>query len=367
MSTILCALECYTLVMSLSLFQKNDTGQVVGVDIGKSSIKAVQLKKEDGKIKLVTYGEIFLGSFVGQADGKSVQAGEDLIVSAIVSLFKEAKITAKKAIFSVDPASTFVTTIPIPRSAVDNISTVLSFEARKYLPVPLSTVDIDHWFIPNGMFEDDPKMMQAVLAAIKHETLTLYSRIAQRLGIVDPLFEIEAFSLSRSLLSQDPFSVVIDIGSQYSTVTLSHKGVILDVHLIPRGSQESTIQLSKALSISEDEAEKYKREIGYYGDPSNPYIAEVMKLSTYPLFGDIGRLLLMYERKYNQIVDKIVFTGAGSRVQGILDTAKEVLKGNLLLADPFLKVDTPVFLHEMLKRVGSTYAVSVGLALKGFE
>jgi len=105
--------------------------------------------------------------------------------------------------------------------------------------------------------------------------------------------------------------------------------------------------------------------MGYHGDPGNPYVAEVMKLSTYPLFGDIGRLLLMYERKYNQIVDKIVFTGAGSRVQGILDVAGEVLKGNLLLADPFQKVETPLFLHDMLKRVGCTYSVCVGLALKG--
>jgi type IV pilus assembly protein PilM len=330
-------------------------------------VKAVQLKKEDGKIKLVTYGEIFMGSLMGQTDGKSVAAGEDLIVSAIVSLFKEAKITAKRAIFSVDSSSTFVTTIPVPRTAIDDITTVLSFEARKYLPVPLSTVDIDHWLIPNGMFDEDPKMMQVVLAAIKHETLTLYSRIAQRLGVSDPLFEIEAFSLNRSLFDNDPFSVIVDIGSQYSTITLVHKGVILDVHLIPRGSQESTVQLSKALSISEVEAERYKRENGYKGDPSNPYVAEVMKLSTYPLFGDIGRLLLMYERKYNQVVDKIVFTGAGSRVKGILDVAKEVLKGNLLLADPFKKVETPVFLHDMLKRVGSTYAVGTGLALKGFE
>jgi len=211
--------------MSLSFFQKNDTGHVVGIDIGKSSVKAVQLKKEDSKIKLVTYGEIFMGSFVGQADGRSVSAGEDLVVSAIVTLFKEAKITAKRAIFSVDPASTFVTTIPIPRSAVENINTVLSFEARKYLPVPLATVDLDHWLIPTGMFEEDPKMMQVVLAAIKHETLTLYSRIAQRLGVTDPLFEIEAYSLSRSLLGDNPFSVVVDIGAQFSTITLVHKGV----------------------------------------------------------------------------------------------------------------------------------------------
>ncbi len=353
--------------MSLSFFTKNDTGHVVGVDIGKSSIKAVQLKKENEKIKLVTYGEIFLGSLNGQTDGRAINAGEDLIVSAVVELFKEAKITAKRAIYSVDPASTFVTTIPLPKSAAQDVPTALSFEARKFLPVPLSTVDIDHWLIPAGMFEVDSQMMQVVLAAIKHETLTLYSRIAQRLGTTDPLFEIEAFSLNRSLLSNDPFSIILDIGAQYSTIILVHKNVILDVHLIPRGSQESTIQLSKALSMSEDEGERYKREVGYTGDPSNKYIAEVMKLSTYPLFGDIGRLLLMYERKYNQVVDKIVFTGAGARVPGIIDVAGEVLKGKLVIADPFAKIETPAFLKEMLHRVGPTYAVSVGLALKAFE
>ncbi len=353
--------------MSLSFFQKNDDGHVVGVDIGKSSIKAVQLKKENDKIKLVTYGEIFLGTLLGQIDGKAVSAGEDLIVSAIVTLYKEAKITAKKAIFSVDPASTFVTTIPIPRTSIDDIPTALSFEARKYLPVPLSTVDIDHWLIPSGLFQEDPVNVQVVLAAIKHETLTLYSRIAQRLGVPDPLFEIEAFSLKRSLLSDGKFSIIVDIGAQFSTVTLVYKDIILDVHLIPRGSQESTMQLSKALSLAEGEAEKQKVEFGYETQADNKYVGEVMKLSTYPLFGDIGRLLLMYERKYNQIVEKIIFTGSGSRVKGLATIAGEVIKGNISLANPYLKVDTPPFLREMLERVGPTYSVSVGLALKGFE
>lgn len=353
--------------MSLSFFQQSNDGHAVGIDIGKSSIKAVQLKKEHNVMKLVTYGEIFLGNLLGQADGKAVSAGEDLIVSAIVTLYKEAKITAKKAIFSVDPASTFVTTIPIPKESSSDILTALSFEARKYLPVPLSTVDIDHWLIPPGVIEEDQKNVQVVLAAIKHETLTLYSRIAQRLGVQNPLFEIEAFSLKRSLLGDGSFSIIVDIGAQYSTVTLVHKEIILDVHLIPRGSQESTTQLAKALSLSEIEAEKMKQDFGYNERTDNKYVGEVMKLSTYPLFGDIGRLLLMYERKYNQIVDKVIFTGSGSRVKGISLVAGEVIKGNILLANPFQKIDTPSFLHDMLARVGPSYSVSVGLALKGFE
>jgi type IV pilus assembly protein PilM len=353
--------------MSLSFFQQNNDEHVVGVDIGKSSIKAVQLKKEHNTMKLVTYGEIFLGNLLGQVDGKAVSAGEDLIVSALITLYKEAKITAKKAIFSVDPASTFVTTIPISREYSEDLLVALSYEARKYLPVPLSTVDIDHWLIPPGILKEDQKYIQVVLAAIKHDTLTLYSRIAQRLGVQNPLFEIEAFSLKRSLLGDGSFSIIVDIGAQYSTVTLVHKEIILDVHLIPRGSQESTTQLAKALSLSEAEAEKKKKDFGYDQNTDSKYVGEVMKLSTYPLFGDIGRLLLMYERKYNQIVDKIIFTGSGSRVNGISLAAGEVIKGDIILANPFQKIDTPSFLHDMLKRVGPSYSVSVGLALKGFE
>lgn len=353
----------------MALFGSKQEDRSLGIDIGKSSIKAVQLKKEGEKVKLETYGEIALGPYNDLVPGKAVHLGEEKTIEVIVELFKQAKITSKHAFFSVDPSSTFVTTLPIPRpKEAKDVAAAIAFEARKFLPVSVSEVAMDHWFVPEGMLKEDEKTVNVVLAAIKNDTIALYSRLVSRLGIPEPFFEVEGFGLVRALkVASESFVMIVDIGAQFTTVTLVYKGIILDIHLIPRGSQDTSGQLSKALVLPEELAEEIKRSSGYYGNTTYPYAQEVVKLSTYPLFGDMGRLLLMYERKYNKVVDKVILTGGGARTPGVLDACREVIRSEVSLAKPFATIESPAFLHDMLERVGPTYAVAVGLALKGFE
>lgn len=355
----------YFYITMFHLFEKKEEERALGIDIGSSAIKVVQLKREDGVIKLETYGEIALGAYAGLVNGKAVRLGEEKTIEAMHSLFAEAKITAKRVAFSVDAASTFLTTISVPKMLPEDIDKMLPFEARKYLPIPVSEVELDHWMMPEGLIHDDARAMQLVLTAVKHDTLGVYSRLAARLGFESPIFEVEGFSLMRSLnIKELPLTLVVDVGAQFTTTTLVHKGVLLDMHVVTRGSQETTVQLSKALALSEEEAEEKKRSLGYNGDSKQEYMQEVMRLSTYPLFGDIGRLLLMYERKYNQVIEGVIFTGGGVRTPGILEAAQEAIRTPIRLATPFETVQTPTFLKDLLARIGPSYSIAVGLALK---
>ncbi|MEZ0208850.1 MAG: pilus assembly protein PilM, partial [Candidatus Paceibacterota bacterium] len=94
------------------------------------------------------------------------------------------------------------------------------------------------------------------------------------------------------------------------------------------------------------------------------YVKDVMQLSSYPLFGEVARLSLMYERKYNQSIEGIILSGGGARVLGVLDAYKETVHIAGRIATPFEQIDVPPFLHEMIERVGPSYAVAVGCALK---
>jgi Tfp pilus assembly PilM family ATPase len=207
-----------------------------------------------------------------------------------------------------------------------------------------------------------------VLAAVKNTTLEKYQRLATKLGLENPVFEIESFSFLRSALHGDmQLLLCIDIGSQYTTVTLVRSGSILDLHVISQGSLLSTMRLSQALSLPVTAAEETKRTFGYMGDDSNPFIKEVMQLSSYPLFGEVARLLLMYERKYNQVIEGIIVGGGGARTPGILDALHESVQTASRTATPFDQVEVPAFLKEMITKIGPSYAVATGLALKKLQ
>ena len=78
------------------LFKKEEVGQALGLDIGTSSIKVVQLRREKDKIILDTYGEIALGPYAGMLAGQAVHLGEEKTIEAINDVFKEARFTEEE-------------------------------------------------------------------------------------------------------------------------------------------------------------------------------------------------------------------------------------------------------------------------------
>jgi cell division ATPase FtsA len=156
----------------------------------------------------------------------------------------------------------------------------------------------------------------------------------------------------------------VDIGAINTVLSLVYQGIVLDMHVISRGSQEGTMQVTKALSVTIDTAEEAKRVFGYKGDESNPYLKDILELASYPLFGEVARLSLMYERKYNQTIEGIILTGGGSRIPGMLTTYSKTVHIAGRIVTPFEQIVVPEFLSEMMEQIGPTYAVAVGCALK---
>ena len=348
-------------------FLKNDEmRQAIGLDIGPSAVKVVQLRREKNKIILDTYGEVALGPYGGLKIGQAVHVGEEKLVEAISDLFREAKVTARDTVVAIDPSGAYVSLVHVPKVTDEQLKTMMPIEARKYIPIPLTEIQMDWWHIPDTVkFSNSEKTISVVLAAVNNTTLLSYDGLVKKLELKNVEYEIHGYSLLRSSPPHTHNMVMyVDIGAQMTTLSLVYQGIVLDMHVITRGSQDSTMQLSKALSITIDSAEESKRVFGYKGNAENPYIKDILELSSYPLFGEVARLSLMYERKYNQTIEGIILTGGGSRVPGMITTYSKTVHIAGRIVTPFEQVIVPEFLAEMMEHVGPTYAVALGCALK---
>lgn len=352
----------------MSIFSSIQEIHAVGIDIGQSAIKVVQLRCAEGKVFLESYGSIELGPYGGFEAGQAVSLGDEKILEAIEDVFKASKISTKNASLSLDAASCFVSCIEIPHVEKEELNNIVPLEARKYIPIPISEVQLDFWLMPQEENKEGENTLHAkdkiVLAAVTNAALEKYTRIATKLGIEKPDFEIESFSFLRTAhIEAGKFFLFLDIGSRYSTVFLVKDDILLDMHVIGYGSQNSTMQLSKAMIIPIALAEENKRKYGYEGEKSSPFIKEIMQLSSYPLFGEVTRLLLNYERKYNQVVEGIIVGGGGARAKGLLDTMSETIHTPVRLITPFETCEIPEFFKEMTHTIGPSYAIACGLAL----
>ena len=346
--------------------KKEEIGQVLGLDIGTSSVKVVQLRKEKNRLILDTYGEVALGPYAGLKIGQGTHLGEEKLFEAIKDLFKEAKVTARDTVVAIDSSGAFVSLVHVPKVEEEQLKTMMPLEARKYIPVPLTEVQMDWWHIPPTVkFGADDKTTSVVLAAVNNSILSAYDSLVRKLDLRNVEYEIHGYSLLRASPPHTHNMVMyVDIGAQITTLSVVFQGIVLDMHVITRGSQDSTMQLSRALSITLDSAEEAKRTFGYKGDENNPYLKDILELSSYPLFGEVARLSLMYERKYNQTIEGIILTGGGARIPGMLTTYSKTVHIAGRLVTPFEQVIVPEFLSEMMERVGPTYAIALGCALK---
>jgi type IV pilus assembly protein PilM len=133
------------------LFSKEKTAEsVIGIDIGVSAIKIVQLKRKGGKALLETYGTLALGPYQQMPIGSVTNLAVPEIVQALSDIIREAGITVYDGGIAIPSNSSLLFTLQLPANIEEKeYPTIVPTEARKFIPVPISEVLLDYWVIPN--------------------------------------------------------------------------------------------------------------------------------------------------------------------------------------------------------------------------
>lgn len=358
--------------------------EAVGIDIGSSSIKVVQLKKKNGKAILETYGVISLGPYANSDVGVVTILKTEDIARALLDVIKESNVNTKFAVMAIPSLSSLIFTISLPSTISEaELSKIIPIEARKYIPVPIAEVVLDWFVIPKEaeFFENDqatpaqnsssdpnttkPKPQTEVLVvAIHNDVLSQYQDILKKTNLRSDSFEMEIFSNIRSSFSHEVAPVLlIDFGASKTKISIIESGVVRVFHVVNRGSQDISRNISQSLSIPFNEAEKLKRTVGLDAN-MDPRVEEICRLSINYIFTDINSIVFSYEKKYNKNISKVFLVGGGSLLKGLIDVAKTNFKAEVVYSHPFSKTEAPAFLAPILEASGPEFSVAVGLALR---
>ncbi len=358
-------------------------GSVLGVDIGSSSIKLVQLRRDKGHAVLETYGEIALGPYSGTEVGRATHLDTANISKALTDLITEANVTAVNAGIAVPFSASLTSVIEMPKMNPKQLAHMIPLEARKYIPANINEVMLDWFIIPEDTAKEEwtrskasaeatpektPKT-EVLLVAIHNEILNSYQALTQQAGLNVGFYELEVFGSVRSSLSTGIAPVmIVDMGAATTKVYIVERGIVRFSHLISIGAQDLTLGVSRSLGVSFDKAERLKREQGLIdmGEGKNQ-VKDALLSTLGRIFSDINRVLLSYEKKYGRNVSRMILTGGGAGLPEIAPYAKNLVSVEVGLSDPFDKVQTPAFLEDVLEEVGPEFAVSVGMALRRMQ
>ncbi len=357
-----------------SIFTKKSPS-VLGVDLGSSAIKVVQIRKKHGRAVLETYGELALGPYAGTEIGRATSLAGDKIIEALKDILREAKTTTNACGVALPLSSSLISFISLPPIGDKHISEVIALEARKYIPVPINEVMLDWSLIPR---EDSYASNEAetvvnkakegqdvMVVAISNEYISNYQNIMSGSGLSPSFYEIELFSSIRASIDQGLQAVMIlDMGAQSTKLYIVERGLLRASHIINKGSQDITLALSKAMSVPVVQAETMKRSYGLSGGDEYKDQKEIITVNLDYIFYEANAVLLNYEKKYHKNISKVVLTGGGVLLKGFAELAKNSFQSEVVYSNPFGKLETPAFLAEQLTAAGPEFTVAIGAALR---
>lgn len=332
---------------------------ILGVDIGTANVKIAQISKDEaqGRYVLDTYGMV---NMTPQLGTKSSESSIVEMAKVLKALLDRAHVTTKRCAISFPNSVVFTSVIELPKMEEKELGAAVEFEAKKYVPLALSEVDLA-WTPVERLTSDKLNGNQKILlTAVPKQVTQDYMRVFALAGLDPEVGEIEALALIRSLIGNAPINcVIIDIGARSTGLNFIQNGYLRLSRNLNVGGDTITHKISQTLNISLARAEQFKKD---FGVSQNTFVPESVKPILNIIKSEVKQLLTIYQSQ-NVQVEKIILVGGGASLPGLTDFFED-LKIKVELGNPLQAISYSQSLQPILKRYALSLPIAIGLALR---
>jgi len=339
---------------------------LIGIDIGSSSIKMVELKEVNGEYRLENIG---MASIPSEAIVDNTIMESISIVEAIKSLIKINKIKVKNVASSIAGSSVIIRKILLPIMSAEELDSTIQWEAEQYIPFEMSDVNIDYQIL--GPSKNDSTQMNILLVASKKDIINDYVMMFHEVGMMLQVVDVDCFALENTYeenyeVGEGDIVALINIGASAMNVNVVQDGMSIFTRDLQMGGNMINEELQKSLGLSGEDAERVK--LGEkVGDVDDDSVQQVIDRAIDNLCLEIQRSLDFFSAtSADDQVGKVYISGGVSsnpRVRGSLEKFLEI---PVKLLDPFakIKLDGERFDPEYIRSISPFFAVATGLAMR---
>ena len=351
--------------MFKSLFKKN-INECLGIDIETFSLKIVEIEKKGKQMKLNNYGEVRIkDAYPDLPAGKEkniITADAEEIASAIREILVEAKIKSRDAVFSLPDYSSFFTAFSLPAMTKEEIPEAVKFEAPIHIPLPLSRVTLD-WQVVDE-FQKENSSSKILLVAVPNEIVSKYQEIASLAKLNLVALEAEVFGLIRALVRETEPVILVDIGTESTTCSIISNKKLEVSHSFDTGGKKMTEAISNDLNLEYWQAEEMKKENGIiYERNVEKSLIPLLNL----ILGEVREIYNDFLENDKRKVEKLILSGGSVLLPGLKEYFGLNLNLKTEIGDPFSGLICPASLKGTLNKMGSLYAIPIGVALRGLK
>jgi type IV pilus assembly protein PilM len=330
---------------------------IVGLDIGSSCIKAVELTREKFDYVITGYAQVEVQSEAARQD-------------AIAELMRVAKFRSKRIATAVSGKNVVFRYIGMPEMADDKLVQAVRLEADKYIPFDVNDVELDAQKLAIGSDANGKNEMKVLLVAAKKAVVADHARMLTELGLQPVAIGVDGFALGNAwelgdLVNpgvQEPGRTValIDLGATKASINILRDNVSCFAREVPMGGQDLTNAIARRLGIEPAQAETLKREPGEQLNVVQEACSQVLE----DLGNEVNLSFDFFENQFDGEVQEVWLTGGTALLPFLEESFEKIFEKRTKTWNPIegLKVKADHVDVEALNQFAPQLAVAIGLA-----
>jgi len=348
---------------------KRGNKSMVGVDIGSSSVKAVELRGKGGDFQLLSLGYEGLQPD-SVVDGQIMEL--NAVSTAIGNIFNEHKIKTTQVAAGVNGHSVIVKNIVLPQMTEDELQESFAWHAEEHIPFDISDVNLDY-----HVTDSTPEAIHVLMAACKRDKVANLKQTIQLAGKQPAVIDVDAFALQNCYeLNYDPqpghIVALLNIGAATTNINILNGARSVFTRDATFGGNQYTSLLQKELGLTFDQAERVKRGMPLPDDVEHREIEPILDTVSDILALEIQKTMDFYRATVEDgesAVQQILVSGGGSKLKGLVEFLSKRFEIPVEMFDPFrkIRVDSRGFDPEYMREIVPEMAIAVGLALRGVD
>jgi type IV pilus assembly protein PilM len=348
------------------MFGKPKSVAVVGLDIGSSSVKSVELKETKQGYELVSFGLEPLAQDT-VVDGAIMDA--PLVAGAISGVFDAQKTKTKNVATSVSGHSVIVKRVTLPQMTQEELFDRIQSEASQHIPFDIADVNLDY-----QLLESVDSQMDVLLVAVKKDKILNHTNVLAQAGKNPTVVDIDAFALQNCFeINYDPDPgqtiALLNIGASVMNINIVRGGIPLFTRDVSVGGNQYTDALQKELDLSFEDAERLKKGESIAG-VADEHKAQILRSVSDILLLEIQKTFDFFRATASgENIQKICVAGGTARVPGLVELLREEFAIPVEELYPFRKIVINPGRHneDQIRELAPRLAIAVGLALRSFD
>lgn len=340
---------------------------LVGLDIGSSGVKAVELTKVKKGYELSGFAYEPLGP-------DAVVDGAIMDAPAVAESIRRmtGKFRRKTVATGVSGHSVIVKRVVVPAASKEEIEASIQFDAEQYIPFEITEVNLDYQVVGPGTTSSEEPGMEVVLVAAKKDKIQNHTNVISMAGRNPEIVDIDAFALQNVYEAnyiQVPHATValLNIGASLMNINITKGGMPLFVRDVSVGGNQYTDILQKELQLNFQEAEDLK--LGGTGGSEAEMVQPLLESITDMLIMEVQKTFDFFRETYpSETISRVLICGGTAHMLGLAERIQSTFSYPTEVLDPFkaIRVGPKVDSYKVAS-LGPALAVAVGLALRGFD